>query len=106
MGIEGANDCLRSRRIQIGVRNFGPIDRGLIDLRPLTVFAGPSNTGKTYLSILAYALHRSLGGFQRLPLSHQSVNFPGDLIGYRPGQDVRGSESRKRSISYAAICCA
>jgi len=57
------------------------------------VFVGPSNTGKTYLSILAYALHRSLGGFQRLPLSHQSVNFPADLIGYRPGQDVRGSTS-------------
>ena len=57
------------------------------------MFVGPSNTGKTYLSILAYALHRSLGGFERLPLSHQSVNFPGDLIGYRPGQDVRGSES-------------
>ena len=93
MGIDGANDCLRSRRIQIGVRNFGPIAHGLVDLRPLTVFVGPSNTGKTYLSILAYALHRSLGGFQRLPLSHQSVNFPGDLIGYRPGQDVRGSEA-------------
>ena len=56
------------------------------------MFVGPSNTGKTYLSILAYALHRSLGGFQRLPLSHQSVNFPYDLIGYRPGQVAR-SES-------------
>ena len=56
------------------------------------MFVGPSNTGKTYLSILAYALHRSLGGFQRLPLSHQSVDFPYDLIGYRPGQVAR-SES-------------
>ena len=92
MEIEKANDCLQSRRIQIGVRNFGPIAHGLVDLRPLTVFVGPSNTGKTYLSILAYALHRSLGGFQRLPLSHQSVNFPYDLIGYRPGQVAR-SES-------------
>lgn len=85
--------ALTRRRVQIGVRNFGPIARGLVDLRPLTVFVGPSNTGKTYLSILAYALHRSLGGFQRLPLSHQSVNFPDDLIGYRPGQEVRGSKS-------------
>ena len=34
----------------------------------------------------------SLGGFQRLPLSHPSVNFPFDLIGYRPGQVAR-SES-------------
>ena len=33
-----------------------------------------------------------MGGFQRLPLSHQSVNFPYDLIGYRPGQVAR-SES-------------
>lgn len=85
MEIERGGDCLRSRRIQIGVRNFGPIAHGLVDLRPLTVFVGPSNTGKTYLSILAYTLHRSLGGFQRLPLSHQSVNFPYDLIGYRRG---------------------
>ena len=27
-------------------------------LRPLTVFVGPSNTGKSYLAILIYALHR------------------------------------------------
>ena len=32
--------------------------RADIDLRPLTVFVGPSNTGKSYLAILIYALHR------------------------------------------------
>ncbi len=31
-------------------------------LRPLTVFVGPSDTGKSYLSILIYALHQVLGG--------------------------------------------
>lgn len=106
MEIERANDCLRSRRIQIGVRNFGPIARGLVDLRPLTVFVGPSNTGKTYLSILAYAVHRSLGGFQRLPLSHQSVNFPGDLIGTDRDRTSEDPGPWKRSIGYAPICCA
>ena len=30
-----------------------------MDLRPLTVFVGPSNTGKSYLAILVYALHRA-----------------------------------------------
>ena len=87
-----AADTLGSaqRRIQIEVRNFGPVAKGLVDLRPLTVFVGPSNTGKTYLSILVYALHRSLGGFQRLPASHASLNFPYDLIGYsRPGQGLQ-----------------
>ena len=39
------------------VTNFGPIVEADIDLRPLTVFVGPSNTGKSYLAILIYALH-------------------------------------------------
>ena len=40
------------------VANFGPIVNANIDLRPLTVFLGPSNSGKSYLAILIYALHR------------------------------------------------
>ena len=42
--------------------NFGPIVEAKIDLRPLTVFIGPSNTGKSYLAILIYALHRYFSG--------------------------------------------
>ena len=42
------------------VRDFGPVARAEVDLRPLTVFVGPSNTGKSYLAILIYALHRCL----------------------------------------------
>ena len=44
--------------LQLSVSNFGPIAKAKIDLRPLTVFVGPSNTGKSYLAILIYALHR------------------------------------------------
>ena len=42
----------------LSVSNFGPIAKADIDLRPLTVFVGPSNTGKSYLAILIYALHK------------------------------------------------
>ena len=45
---------------RIEVANFGPIGHARVDLRPLTVFAGPSNTGKSYLAMLVYALHRCL----------------------------------------------
>ena len=45
----------------LSVENFGPIARATLDLRPLTVFVGPSNTGKSYLAILIYALHRVFG---------------------------------------------
>lgn len=44
--------------LTVTVEDFGPIGEGSVDLRPLTVFVGPSNTGKSYLAILLYALHR------------------------------------------------
>ena len=44
--------------LEIEVTDFGPIVEAKIDLRPLTVFVGSSNTGKSYLAILIYALHR------------------------------------------------
>ena len=47
---------------RLEVTDFGPIAKASVDLRPLTVFIGPSNTGKSYLAILMYALHRCFGG--------------------------------------------
>ena len=48
-------------RLEIEVQDFGPIVHAKLDLRPMTVFIGPSNTGKSYLAILLYALHRFFG---------------------------------------------
>lgn len=44
--------------LELEVKDFGPILEARIELRPLTVFIGPGNTGKSYLAILIYALHR------------------------------------------------
>ena len=44
--------------LKLEVRDFGPIGRASLELRPLTVFVGPSNTGKSYLATLIYALHK------------------------------------------------
>ncbi len=54
--------------VRISAEDFGPIVNGSIDLRPLTVFVGPSNTGKTYFATLIYALHKILNGFSLLPI--------------------------------------
>ncbi len=51
----------------INVKNFGPIEAAEVDLRPLTVFVGESNTGKTYLAALIYALHRYFHGIAQFP---------------------------------------
>ena len=45
---------------RLDIEHFGPIERASVDMRPFTVFIGPSNTGKSYLAVLIYALHRSL----------------------------------------------
>ena len=53
--------------VRIEVRDFGPLAHAAVDLRPLTVFLGPSNAGKTYLATLISALHRASSGFARIP---------------------------------------
>ena len=58
------NDLAKQDSLELEVTNFGPIVEAKIDLRPLTVFVGPSNTGKSYLAILIYALHRFFSGFR------------------------------------------
>lgn len=52
-----------AKRLDLSVSNFGPVSEARIELRPLTVFVGPSNTGKSYMASLIYALHKSLSGF-------------------------------------------
>ena len=56
-------------KFHLTLKNFGPISEASLDIRPLTLISGRSNTGKTYYSTLLYALHNLFGGFPRLPLN-------------------------------------
>ena len=38
------------------VKNFGPLAEGTVELRPLTVFVGGSNTGKSYMAAAIWAV--------------------------------------------------
>ena len=43
--------------MKLSVRNFGPIREATnIDISPMTIFVGPSNTGKSYLAMLIYSI--------------------------------------------------
>ena len=52
------DNSAKEETIQLEINDFGPVAKAKIDLRPLTVFVGPNNSGKSYLAILIYALHR------------------------------------------------
>lgn len=45
--------------MKLTVKNFGPIREAKnIDISPLTIFVGPSNTGKSYLAMLVYSIFK------------------------------------------------
>ena len=46
--------------LTVSVENFGPIREGTVELRPLTVFVGPNNSGKSYMATLIYAISCTL----------------------------------------------
>ena len=60
--------------LTISVKNFGPIAEGSVDLKPLTIFVGPSNTGKSYMATAVYAVMRaqSTGRPARVPYTRTS----------------------------------
>ncbi len=68
-----------SQNIELSVTDFGPIARAKIDLHPLTVFVGPSNTGKSYMAVLIYAMHQFFSDLYRLRMmQRQSLDLSKD----------------------------
>ena len=79
---ESQSGCryLSHPNVRVSVKFFGPIKNGSVDVRPLSVFVGPSNTGKTYLATLIYAFHNATNGLFRFPVSESYQNFINDDI--------------------------
>ena len=42
--------------LELKIGNFGPINEATIQVGPFTVFAGPNNTGKTFVSKMLYSM--------------------------------------------------
>ena len=45
--------------LKVGMKDFGPIAEGEIELKPLTVFIGPNNSGKSYAAMLIYSIFKT-----------------------------------------------
>lgn len=63
-----------SERITVSVRNFGPIREGSVELKPLTVFTGYSNTGKSWFATLMYTLFGRKGNDRFEPFRKKIVH--------------------------------
>ena len=58
---------MEHKNLKLAVKNFGPIREGEVEFKPLTVFIGPNNSGKSYMATLLYALSRALTGKTGFP---------------------------------------
>ena len=62
--------------MQLEVSHFGPITKGKVCMKPLTIFVGPSNTGKSYMALLIYTLLKtSTGQFSHRSFLHHRYFF-------------------------------
>ncbi len=46
----------RRENFTLTVKDFGPVMRGEVEVKPLTVFLGPNNSGKSYVAKLVHAV--------------------------------------------------
>lgn len=74
---------------RLAVTDFGPIVEADVELRPLTVFVGPSNTGKSLLAVLIYALH------QWLAVSGGPFRYGASWWRVAPGQQRTPAEQQR-----------
>ena len=84
--------------LDMQIQNFGPIKKASISLRPLTVFIGPSNTGKSYAAMLVHSIvsSGSTTGLRPYPLinsRHRIARLEKLLVNIR--QALRGLELGK-----------
>ncbi len=64
--IEKSDKSLHGPNLVLDVENFGPIAKAKnIEFKPMTVFVGPSNTGKTYLAMLLHAVAQGIDASNR-----------------------------------------
>ena len=68
--------------VAVSVKNLGTISEGTVELKPLTIFVGPSNTGKSYMAMAIHAFMKAseaphLGTFGR---RINIAGYPGRVV--------------------------
>ncbi|ODS37387.1 MAG: hypothetical protein A7316_07640 [Candidatus Altiarchaeales archaeon WOR_SM1_86-2] len=53
--------------MDIQIKNFGPIAEGDVSIKPLTIFIGPNNTGKSYAAVLVWCLYSAFNNLHITP---------------------------------------
>ena len=92
--------------MKLRVKNFGPISEADVELKPLTVFVGPSNTGKSYLAILLYSIAKTLrdenrgASFSFRRALHKLLRELEKMPSEKPADDKASTKIVDQSLSF------
>lgn len=77
---------------KLEVKGLGPVTSASVEIKPLTVFIGPNNSGKSYIAMLIHALNCSLG-------NPEAYRFSGSLLERirKKIEENKTTETRKSS---------
>lgn len=85
---------MRRDRLIFDAYHLGPISRAIVELEPLTVFVGPSNTGKSYMATMIYSVMRQL----RSCLSQLERNQDTAPLSEEPNIEPKYRETLKKAL--------
>ncbi len=77
-------DAMERKNLRLAVENFGPIREGEVEFKPLTVFIGPNNSGKSYMTTLLYALTQALTG--HIGTGYSALFSTADMQAFYPNE--------------------
>ena len=67
--------------LNLEMNDFGPIIEGKISLKPLTLFVGPNNSGKSYAAMLIHSMYETY--IPTIWLKDLPHNYPRELFLFR-----------------------
>ncbi len=95
--------------MKLTVKNFGPIRKAKdIEISPMTIFVGPSNSGKSYLAMLVYSIFEVFSGedyawnVSRHFMKQRSINVDVHKYPNKP-EPVSSAEIKTRFSEWAKI---
>lgn len=103
--------------MKITVQNFGPIaEASNIEVSPMTIFVGPSNTGKSYLAMLIYSIFKTftkdaypshgLSVYERAHVHFLEESEKRNLVdNMKKSRQVALSEIEKHFLAWAEMAC-
>ena len=83
--------------LELKVQNFGPIDEATIQVGRFTVFAGPNNTGKTFVAKMLYSMLEAINANHALVFFEAHVGWIYRVLELNLKRDFGATGERARS---------